>query len=284
MKLTNIDIDLLRALVYVSNAQGFTKAAQQLFRTQSAISLQIKKLEQFTNTQLLERGKEIRLTPAGLKVYEYALKILTLNDDLVNLFTCDIPPHALKISLPEHYDPHLISTIIVNTAIASTHYDFVSVLSDQASKLIEQRQLDMAFILHTELADCIEIAAVPLSWVSAIGTVVYQGTSIALALPPEGSHIRLIAQQALGARDHASTVICSAIEHNVLSDFIASGKGIGVMPTHAIAQGLYMITNEQLPPLPPSKLFIKLPEHADARLTRLAFAIATAYRAGTRII
>lgn len=262
MKLTNIDIDLLRALVYVSNAQGFTKAAQQLFRTQSAISLQIKKLEQFTNTQLLERGKEIRLTPAGLKVYEY----------------------ALKISLPEHYDPHLINTIIVNTAIASTHYDFVSVLSDQASKLIEQRQLDMAFILHTELADCIEIAAVPLSWVSAIGTVVYQGTSIAIALPPEGSHIRLIAQQALGARDHASTVICSAIEHNVLSDFIASGKGIGVMPTHAIAQGLYMITNEQLPPLPPSKLFIKLPEYADARLTRLAFAIATAYRAGTRII
>ncbi len=284
MKFVNIDMDLLRALVFVSNTQGFTKAAQQLFRTQSAISLQIKKLEQLTNSQLLERGKDIHLTPAGLKVYEYALKILTLNDDLVSLFNCDTSSFEPKISLPEHHDSHLIKTLIGNPVIASNQCHFVSVFSDQASKLIDQHQLDMAFILHTELPGGIEVSKVPLSWVSATGSTVYHGCVIALVLPPEGSLIRFIAQQALNYLDHPSTVISSATEHNVLSDVIIAGKGIGVMPTHTIPEGLLIITDEQLPLLPSPNLYIKLPEHADARLIKLAPAFADAYRLGICVI
>lgn len=282
MKFTNIDIDLLRALVFVSNAQGFTKAAQQLFRTQSAISLQIKKLEQFTNAQLLERGKVIRLTPAGLKVYEYAVKILDLNDDLVRLFNFDISLYELKISLPEYHDPHLIKTLLGNHRVTSTHFDFLSLYSDQAAKLIGQHQLDMAFILHTELPGGIEIVKIPLSWVSATGSAIYQGNAIALVLPPEGSFIRLIAQQALSEPALPSTIICSASERNTLTDVMSAGKGVGVMPSHAVPEELHIIVDERLPPLPIARLFIKLPEHADMRVLQLASTLADAYHAQAR--
>ena len=45
MELINVDVDLLRALMVVAETKNFTTAAERLFRTQSAISLQIRKLE-----------------------------------------------------------------------------------------------------------------------------------------------------------------------------------------------------------------------------------------------
>jgi DNA-binding transcriptional LysR family regulator len=57
MALVNVDTDLLRALIYVVDTGSFTQAAERLFRTQSAVSLQIKKLERLVTQQLLIRDK-----------------------------------------------------------------------------------------------------------------------------------------------------------------------------------------------------------------------------------
>lgn len=278
MKLINIDIDLLRALVFVSNAQGFTKAAEQLFRTQSAISLQIKKLEQITNNKLLERGKEIRLTPVGQTVYEYALKILTLNDDLIRSLSMGSLRTEYRISLPEYYDPILLKVLIDSDALHHAHSTLSSTSPLQASLLIEQQLMDIAFILHTELLGGTEIADTPLSWVSATGAIIFQDTSIALALPAQGSFIRLITKKTLDDHAHPSIIICSAAEHSSLNPIIKAGKAIGVMPKHAIPDGLCIITNEQLPRLPQAKLFIKVSTHADSRAHELAAKILAMYR------
>lgn len=158
----------------------------------------------------------------------------------------------------------------------------MSLYSDQAAKLIGQHQLDMAFILHTELPGGIEIVKIPLSWVSATGSAIYQGNAIALVLPPEGSFIRLIAQQALSEPALPSTIICSASERNTLTDVMSAGKGVGVMPSHAVPEELHIIVDERLPPLPIARLFIKLPEHADMRVLQLASTLADAYHAQAR--
>ena len=69
MELINVDVDLLRALMVVAETKNFTTAAERLFRTQSAISLQIRKLEGIAGQPLLDRGKQIRLTTAGYLFY-----------------------------------------------------------------------------------------------------------------------------------------------------------------------------------------------------------------------
>ncbi|WP_300730176.1 LysR family transcriptional regulator [Pseudomonas sp.] len=276
MKLTNIDIDLLRALVFVSNAKGFTKAAEKLFRTQSAISLQIKKLENITNTKLLERGKEIRLTPAGLKVYEYALKILTLNDDLINTLSFDSVLYEYKIGLPEYPNSTLLKTIIKSTLHSKKPCVFSSHSSTHSCNLIEQHLLDIAFILQTELTDGVKLAASPLSWVAASGSDIYQKNCLALVLPPEGSFVRLLAQKTLNDHARPSIVVCSAAEFVTLNTFISANIGIGVMPSHAIPNGCCIVTDEHLPRLPDTHLFIKLPTHANAYTKQLASKILEA--------
>lgn len=67
----------------VARQLSFTKAAEQLFMTQPAVTFQIKQLEEHLNTRLFERNHgRIALTPAGQLVLEYAEKILTLSEEL----------------------------------------------------------------------------------------------------------------------------------------------------------------------------------------------------------
>ncbi|NWA29156.1 LysR family transcriptional regulator [Pseudomonas gingeri] len=276
MKLTNIDMDLLRALVYVSNTQGFTKAAEQLFRTQSAISLQIKKLEQITHEKLLERGKEIRLTPAGLKVYDYAQQILKLNDELIHSITHERPPPHARIGLPEHHDPALIEKIIRSTFSSNIQCSFFNDDAMNLSRMVEHHLLDIAFILQTELVGALEIAVIPLSWVSAKGSRLYRNDIIRLAVPPQGSVIRRLTQQTLTDNAQRFTVICSSGDFTHLKTTIVTDQAIGVMPTQNVPDALGIVNDHKLPDLPQARLFIKISAQASDDVKTLASAMIRA--------
>ena len=78
----DIDTDLWRAFVAVADQGGFSRAARLLNRTQSAVSMQIRRLEDATRTRLLDRnGGRVRATPEGEALLGYARRILALNDE-----------------------------------------------------------------------------------------------------------------------------------------------------------------------------------------------------------
>jgi len=74
-----MDFDQLTTFVEVAKLANFSRAGQKLFRSQPAVSAQIRQLEQEYGQKLLDRaGKSVRLTPAGEVLFEYAGKLLTL--------------------------------------------------------------------------------------------------------------------------------------------------------------------------------------------------------------
>ena len=74
-----MDLDQLHTFLEIVRLKSFSKAAQTCFRTQPAISAQVRQLEQELNTPLFERlGTRIALTPAGRILHEYAEQILDL--------------------------------------------------------------------------------------------------------------------------------------------------------------------------------------------------------------
>lgn len=80
--LNDLPIDQLRSLVTISETCSFTLAAEKLYRTQPALSLQIKKLEERVGTPLLARkGRSIGVTEAGKVLVDYAQKILDLSEE-----------------------------------------------------------------------------------------------------------------------------------------------------------------------------------------------------------
>lgn len=84
MRLTNLDMDVLRSLVIGTQLGSFAKAAERLGRSQSAISLQLRKLEEQVGEILLRKeGRGLALTPPGEILLSYAKRLLELNDEAV---------------------------------------------------------------------------------------------------------------------------------------------------------------------------------------------------------
>src|SRR5271154_2852965 len=81
-----MDFDQLTTFVFVAKLKNFSRAGQKVFLTQSAVSAQIRQLEQAYKTKLLDRtAKSVELTPSGEVLYEYAQKLLRLRDESVQV-------------------------------------------------------------------------------------------------------------------------------------------------------------------------------------------------------
>jgi len=81
---TNLDIDILRTLLTAQQLGGFNRAAQRVGRSQSAVSQQIRKLEEQLGKRLFRKeGRGLAPTEAGDAVLSYARRILDLNDEAV---------------------------------------------------------------------------------------------------------------------------------------------------------------------------------------------------------
>ena len=81
-----MDFDQLTTFVQVAKLKSFSKAGQKVFRSQSAVSAQIRQLEQAYHAKLLDRSaKSVELTPAGVVLFEYAERLLRLRDESVQV-------------------------------------------------------------------------------------------------------------------------------------------------------------------------------------------------------
>ncbi len=112
-RFTNLQTDLLRTFVTVVDLQNFTETGKALGRTQPAISLQIKRLEEVAGVKLLsDSRKKIELTADGQALLEYAREMLRLNDRAVaNLQRAKLLG-TLSIGLPIDYSIEYFQKII----------------------------------------------------------------------------------------------------------------------------------------------------------------------------
>jgi DNA-binding transcriptional LysR family regulator len=118
--LTNVPTDLLRTFVTAVDLGSYTRAAEALGRTQPAISLQIRRLEDLLQTKLLRAdGRQVRLTDAGMALGPYARQMLRLNDDIVAYFTNESLSGWIRVGLPTDFsNSYLLGAI---TRFAASH-------------------------------------------------------------------------------------------------------------------------------------------------------------------
>lgn len=84
----NLDVTTLRSFIAVAESGGVTRAAGFLNLTQSAVSMQLKRLEELLGLKLLERaGRTVSLTPSGEQLLSYAKRMVTMNDEIFTKMT-----------------------------------------------------------------------------------------------------------------------------------------------------------------------------------------------------
>jgi DNA-binding transcriptional LysR family regulator len=97
----NIDLTALRSFVTVAETGGVTRAAARLNLTQSAVSMQIKRLEELLGQAVLDRaGRGVTLTAQGEQLLSYGKKIIALNDEAVARMTDDAFAGEISLGVP----------------------------------------------------------------------------------------------------------------------------------------------------------------------------------------
>lgn len=111
------DINLLKTFIVLCETQNFTQTAERIHRTQSAVSMQIAKLEEQLGCELFIRDKRnVKLTNDALRLKEYANQIVRLSDNLIDEFTYKDIKGEINFASPEdfatYYLPNILSEFI----------------------------------------------------------------------------------------------------------------------------------------------------------------------------
>jgi DNA-binding transcriptional LysR family regulator len=144
---TNLDMDVLRTFVMGFELGSFARAADRLGRSQSAVSAQLRKLEEQIGTPLVQKsGRGLALTTAGESLLSYAKRLLELNDEAVETIRGADLEGWVRLGLPQDFADTFLPAVLGRFARAHPKVR-VEVQVDGSARLIEktlQGELDVA--------------------------------------------------------------------------------------------------------------------------------------------
>ncbi len=205
-----LDPELLRAFLLIAEGDSFTQAADQLGRTQSAISMQIKRLEEILGQTVLSRGKggAITLTPHGRYLLARARQILALNDEVMTTFRAPTISGTVRLGTPDDYALSHIPGVL--RRFAETHPAVqVDVLClPSSTDLVEKLkagELDLTLVSDGSQPrnwPAVPLWRGPLSWITSTQYAPHRQDPLPLALAHENCGWRASAQAALEQGGH----------------------------------------------------------------------------------
>ena len=167
----NLDITTLRSFVAVADLGGVTKAAGFPNLTQSAVSMQLKRLEESLDVSLLDRSaRTIALTPSGEQLLSYARRILDLNDEVYGRLTSVDFEGEVVLGVPHDIVYPAIPQVLQKfaTAYPRVKVQLLSSFTRGLKAQFARGEVDVILTTETGLEPGGEtLASVPLVWVGA---------------------------------------------------------------------------------------------------------------------
>ncbi len=182
----NLDITTLRSFVAVADSGGVTRAAGFLNLTQSAVSMQLKRLEELLGLELLDRtGRGIALTASGDQLLAYARRMVALNDEVIGRLTDQAFEGEVVLGVPHDIVYPAIPRVLkqFNAAYPRVKVQLLSSHSKLLKEQFEKGECDI--ILTTEAKSypgCETISELPLRWIGAPDGSAWRQRPLRLAL------------------------------------------------------------------------------------------------------
>lgn len=195
-----IEHDLLRVFVAVVDYGGFTAAASVLHRTQAAVSLQIKRLEETVQVALFQHPRRaVQLTPRGELLLEYARRMISLNDEALSAVRGDEVTGRIRIGAINNYASGILPPLLAEFCGMYPEVQ-IEVHTGVAAEM-EKRlgsTYDMTINLHPPgQGEGVLISTQEPIWITSLHNSPHKRDPLPLALLPNGSLFRRYALQAL---------------------------------------------------------------------------------------
>ena len=265
----NLPTTLLRSFVAIVDSGSMLSASEQVFVTQSALSLQIKRLEELLQQSLFVReGRRLSLTPAGDMMLDYARRVLDLHDEAIAAIGSGRFAGPARVGMVQDFAETLLTGLLARFAELHPDAQIYARVAGTAELqgLLERRQLDIVLGFSAG-SDPSAITTAPMSWYG--DATLARRNVVSLAVLETPCRFREAAIRALDEAGRPYRITVETPNLTTLRSAVSAGLGL-TCRTHLFLRDVPALDEPSLPALPRVASILQTADQLDAPTRRLA--------------
>jgi len=279
----NIDTELFRTFVSIADQDGFIKAAQALGRSQSAISMQMRRLEEAVGCPLFRReGRKMRLTRPGETMLGYARRLVALHDQTLDAVGDSDVSGDVRLAVMGDYATNVLPDILARF-MRTRPGILVEVTTGFSQDLMHHLGDRFDMVLATQSKGSMKgevLRSEPTRWAFSAHHPLPETEIVPLALLPPGNMFREWALQALDKAGRRWRILFTSTSIATVEAAAEAGIALTVVKEGSARAGLQLIGAEAgLPDLPDSEIAL---HRAPGGISRAAQTFAEFLEAALR--
>lgn len=257
MDLPNLDLDILRTLIVAHDLGGYGQAAARLGRTPSAVSLQMKRLQEVAGASLFRKdGRGVALTEAGEIVLRYGRRMLALNDELLHAVRGAALAGSVRLGCSQDFAETVLPEVLSQF---TRLYPLVQVevrIEGNAAMVdaVEQGQLDLALAVgQADRVTAETVGTIELVWIAGEGFAPRAGHPLPLVLLGPQCAFRKEVIQKLDEAQIAWRI--AAVSPSLAGLWASAMGGLGITARSALGLPKSLVWNRKMFDLPALAVF-----------------------------
>jgi DNA-binding transcriptional LysR family regulator len=268
-----LDSELLRTFLAVADSGSFSKGAVRIYRSQSAVSLQVKQLEDILGHAVFQRqARGVKLTPIGEQLRPTAQKIVGLLDETIGQLRSNPLQGSIRIGIPDEYGDSLLPGVIAQFARNHPQVELSvrSSFSANFSEALARNEIDLA-VNAVEAADnnMQVLRREKTYWVTSKNHGIHQQTPLPVALFDRDCWWRDRALEALHDSGKHYQVVFSSESVTGISAAVCAGVAVGMLGENSLRGDFRILSaKDGFPAMPDSILVLEHREGIGNAVTR----------------
>jgi len=256
----DLQLDWLRCFVAVVDAGSLSSAADEVYRSQSAVSMQIKKLEAALGKRLLDRSpRKLQLTPDGQTLLGYARRMIDLHAQAQAEFLGHQLSGRVRLGVPDDYAAKYLTPVLKRFAPRHAGVE-IELNCEQSTSLIPRvadGELDLALVSRDNSRRGTLLFHEPMVWVGSPQFEIWDRNPLPIAMYEEASLARRSAINSLARQGRSYKVVYNSSSLAGQIAAVESGLAVAVFTQCSAPAGLLVLGNEQgFGPLEPMEVAV----------------------------
>jgi DNA-binding transcriptional LysR family regulator len=266
-----LDVDQLRTFIAIAETGSFTKAADVVAKTQSAVSMQMKRLEERLERPIFARdGRASKLTEDGQRLLDYARRIVKLNVETLAAFSDDELSGRVRLGVPDDYADRYLPEIMARFSRVYPGVELTVICEPSIDllKRIDGNEIDLAIVTNCESKRAVEtFRRERLLWVTSNRHSTHTEAPLPLALGRPTCSWRRTAIDRLESSGRPYRVLYSSSNAGAVAAAVLSGLAVSVLAESGLRPGMRVLTAaDGFPELPPCHVGLVRNAHESSTL------------------
>ncbi len=276
-----LDTDQLRSFLAIVDTGSFTRAAERVNKTQSAVSMHIRRLEEQLGCALfIKQGRGARLSEEGERLIDYARRIIQTEAGALAALSRKGLSGRVRLGMPDDYAEFFLADILTRFCRSHPLVE-ISVLCEPSVSLAAQvraRALDLAVVTDMQGVENVEVIREDrLAWVASKRFQLEPDAPVPLAVSSTVCIWRRIGEEALRASNRPTRALFTSNNYSAIGPVVRAGLAVTILPLGCVPADLKVLGPESnMPLLQPSRIGLI---HASGKASPEAAALADAVRA-----